>query len=574
MVDFDKAINCLMDLKHKDGRFSPYHKKALTKARKLCKKFDLEESWRKAISLRIYLHTRKVIQVLSSIDPNLSIVEQTVQANKKHNNLLDLSYIEIFDELRTGLFCKLVQTGVDSTLFAILFGYTRIKDTLSNQDAKTATSIRKRIITTIQHSDSIMNLSNVSWALCLWQQERAKFDQAFEQLANGKHESSDNDFSSHDCPNPMKSWKTLLQACINRLRGTDRKFVPKMDLPAFEIEEFYGESCRTTAYMFLNLKRISKLLESGCQDIYQKTFDTANQLFAWIEENTEKFYKNPFLLALYIECLLENGCVTKEQAISALVKSQPGQKPRGGGDINTITPEPKKEKRGWGWARKLSLILGIPLAILSIIWTFIQIRKYYNEDTSKTPSEQIETPKIETKTTQEGETDLTLQDNIVQQTMNESPGGVQVAGDVYVESSESHIYREMSPQIKEELISLSQKLREKYKDIDIKISVTSHKGTRVRHKVAEEIADIFATAGFEAKADLPIIRFTNDTSDVAIKYNASDTELAKDVHRVLDKLFKGTSFSGQKNANLQRGELQIIIAGDPLFSPDGIIRFQ
>lgn len=79
-----------------------------------------------------------------------------------------------------------------------------------------------------------------------------------------------------------------------------------------------------------------------------------------------------------------------------------------GRDINTITPEPKKEKGGWGLVKKISLILGIFLTILLIIWTFIQIRNHYKEDTSKTPPKQIETPKIETKQIAENKLDLSL----------------------------------------------------------------------------------------------------------------------------------------------------------------------
>jgi len=163
---------------------------------------------------------------------------------------------------------------------------------------------------------------------------------------------------------------------------------------------------------------------------------------------------------------------------------------------------------------------------------------------------------------------------IVQQTMNESPRGTQIVGDVYIEKSESHIYRELSPNIKRELTLLLQEFRKRYNYLSIKISVTSEKGSKVRHRIAEEVADIFASAGFEAEATLPIIRFSNDTSDMVIKYNDNDTELVKEVYKVLSRFFRSTSFSASKNTNLQRGELQIIIAGDPLFSPDGIVTFQ
>ena len=108
MVDFDEAINRLMDLRNEDGRFSPYPEEALTAARKLCEEHHLEESWRKPISLRIDIHTRKVIEVLSSIDPNQPIVKQAIETTGNCDTL-EFSYAEMLAELKTGMFCKLVQ---------------------------------------------------------------------------------------------------------------------------------------------------------------------------------------------------------------------------------------------------------------------------------------------------------------------------------------------------------------------------------------------------------------------------------------------------------------------------------
>ncbi len=136
----------------------------------------------------------------------------------------------------------------------------------------------------------------------------------------------------------------------------------------------------------------------------------------------------------------------------------------------------------------------------------------------------------------------------------------------------STVYRPVSADIKEIIIRDFQQIRNDY---DIRVSVTSDKGNSSRQRVAEEVAEILIDAGFQAKLTQPIIRFSNDTSDVVIKYNENDTELVKDFHKALNKLlFKETSFSALKNMGLQRYELQIIIAGDPLFSSDGVITFQ
>lgn len=321
MSDFNGAINRLMCLRHKDGRFSPYPEKAIIKARKLCKRFNLEESWREPISRHISLHTRKVIEVLSMIDPDQPIVKQAVEANRSFK-ALDFSYLDIITEITTDMFCKLIVTGVDSTLFATLLGYSKIKEKVNKEDKRTANLIRKKIITIIQRYDSIMDPSNLCWALCLWKQEREKFNESFNQLAVDKHKTTESNFSSKDCANSMESWETLLTACINKLQGESQKYIPKMDLPAFEIKELYGGACRPTAYMFLNLKRILKPVGSNHQGIYQTVSDVADEIFSWINLNAKDFYENPYLLALYIECLLENECVSKEEAISVLARVQ------------------------------------------------------------------------------------------------------------------------------------------------------------------------------------------------------------------------------------------------------------
>lgn len=329
MSDFATAINRLMCFRHSDGCFSPYPEKAIIKARKLYKKYNLEESWREPISRHISLHTRKVIEALSMVDRTQPVVTQAIKANKNFK-AFDFSYQDIINEITKGVFCKLIVTGVDSTLFATLLGYSKIKKKVNKQDKKIANLIRKKIITIIQRYDSIMNPSNLCWALCLWKQEREKFNESFNQLAVDKHKTTESNFSSKDCANSMESWETLLTACINKLQGESQKYIPKMDLPAFEIKEFYGGACRPTAYMFLNLKKILKPVGSNHQGIYQTVSNVADETFSWINLNAEDFYENPYLLALYIECLLENECVSKEEAVSILARVQANLKVKTG----------------------------------------------------------------------------------------------------------------------------------------------------------------------------------------------------------------------------------------------------
>lgn len=189
-------------------------------------------------------------------------------------------------------------------------------------------------------------------------------------------------------------------------------------------------------------------------------------------------------------------------------------------------------------------------------------------------TKQLDLSKIETTTVDAVETEKRTKPDIVQQTMKNSPGGLQVAGDVFIERSESRIFRKLSPKTEIGLISFLHELHAKYNDVNVKILITSDKGNIARHRVAEEIVNIFVRAEFEAKVTSPISRFTNSTSDVVISFNNVDLEVVKDMHKFLTMFCKGELFLARENKNLKIGELQIIIAGDPLFAPDGIITFQ
>ena len=109
-------------------------------------------------------------------------------------------------------------------------------------------------------------------------------------------------------------------------------------------------------------------------------------------------------------------------------------------NIDGTTPKPKKEKSGWG--KKVCVILFSIAAIATIlVWLFgdnIWGRISKEFKSNKPTVKQIETPKIETKTIKEAETDIiTPSHKIIQQTMNDSPGGTQVAGDLYINETEN-----------------------------------------------------------------------------------------------------------------------------------------
>ena len=77
-------------------------------------------------------------------------------------------------------------------------------------------------------------------------------------------------------------------------------------------------------------------------------------------------------------------------------------------------------------------------AVVPLFLMLIPLLGGYNKPTVK----QIETPKTETKTIKEAETDITTPSHkIVQQTMNDSPGGTQLVGDIYINETENTLHK-------------------------------------------------------------------------------------------------------------------------------------
>jgi len=63
-----------------------------------------------------------------------------------------------------------------------------------------------------------------------------------------------------------------------------------------------------------------------------------------------------------------------------------------GRDMNTITPEPKEQKGGWGLVKKISLILGIIVSLIVIVGAY---NKYIRKDKPAVEQTLNETPKTE-----------------------------------------------------------------------------------------------------------------------------------------------------------------------------------
>jgi hypothetical protein len=332
MDKLKQAVECLMEFRHPEGYFSPYPQKAITKGRNLCVKFNLEESWQKPVARHIYFHTSKVIEVLERFAPQHKVIQQAKLGMEELPHS-EPSYEEIVEELKTGMFTKLVVTGVDSTLFAMLRGYSRTRENGCDDNEDYLKTTRKKIIKSVQHLNLITDLSHLAWALYLWKRDEQHFGKALAELTAEMKTTSDLGSDSKEHRNfSMKSWEQLLDICINKLSGSSEKYVEEFPLPVFESKEFYGGKCHSTAYTYLNLKRILKLYENPNGAIYDKIYNATKGIFSWIKPNIDKYSKNPYLLALYIECLYEDTNYLegmKANVSAALTKAQKPQRRKG-----------------------------------------------------------------------------------------------------------------------------------------------------------------------------------------------------------------------------------------------------
>ena len=303
MSNLDSAVEALLEFRREGGFFCSYPEEAITEGKKLCAAHGLEEVWQERIGRYVSIHTEKTIEILKLFSVNQEIIDQS---NGSTNKVFDFSEDDAMQETTTGLFCKLVITAVDSTLYAMILGYRRIRGNPTYEAGGYLDIVRKKIIKSIQHHDLIRDPSNLAWALHLWKEDEKGFEKVFKDLNKEQEGNTTSNFSSNGRNNfPMKSWEELIEVCISRLNGSSEKYVEALQLPPSEKEEFYSGACRPTAYMFLNLKRISQLFEDNSTPVCKRINDTVGKISSWIRKSYVCYKQNPYLLALYIECLCE-----------------------------------------------------------------------------------------------------------------------------------------------------------------------------------------------------------------------------------------------------------------------------
>jgi cell division protein FtsB len=135
------------------------------------------------------------------------------------------------------------------------------------------------------------------------------------------------------------------------------------------------------------------------------------------------------------------------------------------------------------------------------------------------------------------------------------------------------LYRPLAPNIRERVVTDLRTLRERYSEINLKVSVVPDQGIQLRTAVAGELASVLREAGYDATAAEPRATITNSPLPVRITMNPEDLGLAQELSRVIGG-FIDTRFSGITDDKREKGTFIIWIAGDPLFSADGVVTFR
>ncbi|MEN6574936.1 MAG: hypothetical protein ABFD90_01240, partial [Phycisphaerales bacterium] len=135
------------------------------------------------------------------------------------------------------------------------------------------------------------------------------------------------------------------------------------------------------------------------------------------------------------------------------------------------------------------------------------------------------------------------------------------------------LYRPLATHICERAIADLRAFREQHLEMNLSVSVVPEQGSHLRILVAEELTSLFKQAGINASAGKPVLTFTNEYSPIRITMNPEDVTLAQEIVRTIAN-FVHAKFSGNKNEDCRRGAFTIRIAGDPLFSPDGVVTFK
>lgn len=133
-------------------------------------------------------------------------------------------------------------------------------------------------------------------------------------------------------------------------------------------------------------------------------------------------------------------------------------------------------------------------------------------------------------------------------------------------------YKPLSPDVRKRIISELGNILRSYTGVSVRVKITFDSGSLLRLKVAKDLLGIFKEAGYVLDGKLTGA-LNPHSSNVLILFSPDDSEVADSIAKAVYG-FINVRFSGVEQEERPRGSFEIIIAGDPLFSVDGVVTFR
>lgn len=141
------------------------------------------------------------------------------------------------------------------------------------------------------------------------------------------------------------------------------------------------------------------------------------------------------------------------------------------------------------------------------------------------------------------------------------------------ELAERDYFRPLNTKLKGIVIERLHRILTSFNDRNIQISVISELGNTNRQKVAIQLVEILALGGFKATGPTPAMTAAKGIlPPVQVIINPADEDIGRQLAEALNVYLK-VIFSGRGNNESERGNIKIMIYGEPIFSDDGVATF-
>jgi len=157
----------------------------------------------------------------------------------------------------------------------------------------------------------------------------------------------------------------------------------------------------------------------------------------------------------------------------------------------------------------------------------------------------------------------------VQQNMQNSPGGLQVGGDLNVQTA-SVGYQPLSESLRQQTLGSLRRLAR----TNITIVVSAQIGSPNRIRVAQDLVSLLHSAGIPAQYERPSQVFTGDGRYPSIKMSLhrEDSVFVQELVPALAP-FIFARYEGKRRDKGSPGRITIHIFGEPRFTPEGRVLF-